>query len=460
MLMGKSSWSKPADCDLEIPKRPPSPHSPQKPDSQASPDELPQGWASAFDDKTGRYYYYMIRRPTERTWLRPPPSAADPDAPKPSYSKQTTSRSGRGFGKRATTKNLSTDKNEAGDKQPPTLRNTSKSDFYAASLWDPDACKQRVLDAASVKSKDVLSKIFVEVSKTNEKLVLPPHSLPVPETMAVSWQECLTALQEKQMLDYGTDPHVTVSRLPVDQAASWFAGNDKRRTICCVSASDGVTPGGGYLEGKDTWEAGLCRRMPALYPSLDKAAKESGVYPFGPCKPGAHAVEGFGDTLFTPKLTVARAGIDHGFPVLYEEHRVTLSVLSVVAPDLSKKVTASGGRTGFMDFEMDPEILAKAVTSTFVAPVFKDPRCTTLVVGPFGVGTDNIEEVAMTFAQALNGELSDTGMRLGKLYHEIHFALPPKAETEETDNNVDYARDFRDILTRENIDFEFLDNEA
>jgi len=462
MLTGKSTWSRPEDCDLEIPKRPPSPQSnPQKPESQPPPDgELPKGWGTAFDDRTGRYYYFMTRRPSERTWLRPPPSAADPDAPENIYSKQYRSRSGSGLARRST-KKLNTDKNEAGDNAPP--KPTKKSDFFASALWDADACKQRILDAASIKSNDVMSKILVEVSKTNQLLVVPPHSLQVPETVAVSWQDCLTALREKRMLDYGSDPQVTVSHLPVDQAASWFAGNDARRTICCVSASNGTTPGGGYLEGKDTWEAGLCRRMPALHPSLDKAAKEGGLYPFGPCKPGADPVQGFGDTLFTPKLTVARAGQDHGFPVLYDEHRVTLSVLSVVAPDLSTK-RGAGGRAGFVDFDMDPDIpddsLAKAVISMFVAPVYKDPRCTTLVVGPFGVGSENVEEVAMAFAKALNGELADSGMRLGKLYHEVHFALPPKAETEETDDRNDYAREFRDILSQEGIDFQDLANEA
>jgi len=312
------------------------------------------------------------------------------------------------------------------------------------------------LDAASIKSGDVMSTILVEVSKTNQKLVLPPHNLQVPETLAVNWQECLTALREKQMLDYGTDPHVTVSHLPVDQAASWFAGHDKRRTICCVSASNGSVPGAGYLEGKETWEANLCRRMPGFHPSLDAAAK-AGLYPFGPCKPGANPVEGYGDTLFTPKLTLARAGQDHGFPVLFDEHRVSLSVLSVVAPDL----VAKGGRSAFMDYEVDPNVLEKAVIAMFVAPVYKDPRCTTLVVGPFAIGQGDdeqvVSEVAEAFAKALNGQLSDTGMRLGKLYHEVHFSLPPVADSEEA-NEVDYGKLFREALRDHDIEFEDLAN--
>merc|ERR1712129_361768 len=100
-------------------------------------------------------------------------------------------------------------------------------------------------------------------------------------------------------------------------------------------------------------------------------------------------------------MGVARAGQDHGFPVLSDEHRVSLSVLSVVAPDLAKGVTGAGRTAGFIDPEMNPDVFTKAVISMFVAPVYKDPRCTTLIVGPFGADADNVEEVASTFAQAL-----------------------------------------------------------
>mmetsp|Transcript_117993 Transcript_117993/g.229416 ORF Transcript_117993/g.229416 Transcript_117993/m.229416 type:complete len:275 (+) Transcript_117993:3-827(+) len=274
------------------------------------------------------------------------------------------------------------------------------------------------------------------------------------------------------MLDYGAEPRVTMSRLPVDQAATWFAGHDDRRSVCCVSASDGIAPGGGYLEGNATWEASLCRRMPGLHPSLD-AAKKSRLYPFGPCKLNVKYPECFGDTLFTPKLTVARASQDHGFAVIFEEDQVELSVLSVVAPDLAATWPNEVARPDFPNDAVDQDVLAKAVISMFVAPVLKDARCTTLVVGPFGVGTDHAEEVATVFAQALNGELPDIDMRLGRLYREIHFALPPKNQAEKVDDfalppkneaeqvdDVDNYNVFCDVLTERCILFEELSNET
>jgi len=237
----------------------------------------------------------------------------------------------------------------------------------------------------------------------------------VPATTVVPWAECAAALSERKIEDYGKDPKVSLSFGSVIDAARKFGQQDSRRVICCVSPADGAQPGGGYLEGLRTPEAELCRRLPALYPSLLQAKKQ-GLYPFGPSAGSAAGQPSrCSDVLYTPHLDIARGELEGGLRILHDEEWVKVALVSAAPPRAEA------------DFEKR-DLVVNTIASIFASPVHKDARCTTLVMGAWGCGQDpkQARQMLECVVEALLGTRAEHGLCLGRLYHEIHFAMPPR----------------------------------
>ncbi|CAE8662672.1 unnamed protein product [Polarella glacialis] len=79
-LTGRSSWSKPSGCYLDVPKFPPNEVFldvavwgawQEGTTPPPMPTGLPLDWTSVLDKKFNRYYYHRLSNPRERTWERP-----------------------------------------------------------------------------------------------------------------------------------------------------------------------------------------------------------------------------------------------------------------------------------------------------------------------------------------------------------------------------------------------------
>merc|ERR1712050_334793 len=91
-----------------------------------------------------------------------------------------------------------------------------------------------------------------------------------------------------------------------------------------------------------------------------------------------------------------------------------------------------------------------------MAPVLEEPRVTTIVLGPWGVSNNAPPAmVGSLYGEAIvrgrsvadsgedEGQQSSQHVKLGHLYHEIHFALPPSDECDDK-----FFEAFREGLTK------------
>lgn len=315
-----------------------------------------------------------------------------------------------------------------------------------ATFWDAESFANRV-KASRKGSRPPLEEILQEIVTSNSDWTQKTR-ISVPETVLVSWQECVRALRNKQIWDFGAEPVISFSSSSVCDAIHYFASQDSRRVVCCVMPTGGDIPGGGYTTGNQGLEEDMCRRMPSLQPSLDKCR----LYPFGPY---AASAEGHPElncnVLFSPSIELARGHEVEGFPILPAAQCVEAHVTSVVPP--SDQALGANRTEGGTIVELDAGeagFLAASIAAIFVAPVYKEPSCTTLIVGPWGCGTNckRAPHVATYFSQALTGRLPGTSVNLGKFYHEVHFALPPAKPGEE-----DCGMIFRTAMTSAGIPF-------
>mmetsp|Transcript_16092 Transcript_16092/g.48468 ORF Transcript_16092/g.48468 Transcript_16092/m.48468 type:complete len:454 (+) Transcript_16092:92-1453(+) len=425
---GRSAWSRPEGVAVTLPTKPPHDSSFEVP---PPPENIPEGWSVAFCWQHKRYFYYNIKYPDRREWMRPKPEH-DGVASHGAASHEAASQAPSGHSPEAAEQ--ARHKKEAGEKE----------DFFAMRLWDADSCKHRVMEAYAGKDHDILREIFTEVVDSNRQLLSGRRLIRTPETTKVSWAECIRALQEQKIEDYGADPKVTVGVGTVAEAVYFFASQDPRRVVCCVSTANGQKPGGEYLAGQAGPEEDLCRRIPGFHQSLVRG--EDRLYPFGPCTcsvtedPAQYA-----DVLFTHRAELSRGHEDEGFPIFPHDKRVTVSILSAAPPDVRNQELATS------------ELLTSATMSLFVAPVYKEPRCTTLVLGPWGcnVGVPN-NEILTHLVRGILGELPGMSMKLGRLYHEIHFAIPkpqPCEDKKKEQAASELMEVFTCVLAQERLDF-------
>jgi len=158
----------------------------------------------------------------------------------------------------------------------------------------------------------------------------------------------------------------------------------------------------------------------------------AGLYPFGPCtctSPNEPAK--YSDVLWTPNVTIARAGEPEGYALLPTGQQVSVSLVAAAAPNLR-----------FADPKeiFDREHMYNTVKMIFLVPRLLQPELTTLVLGAWGCGAFGGDpvEVSKLFCRAIVDE------GLGQLYEEVHFAIPSGAD----DQN---ANIFREALRRHGL---------
>lgn len=434
-LNGKVQWLKPADCDKEPPKdelgnqKPPPGFDSSKKKRPESPQDVPMEWDHYWDPKHEKYYF-VSKRTGERTWFKPHVSETMTEA------RELLSRSLGGesimrrMGSSVGTFDMSKGplrKEEKGKK----INDDARKFDVASVLWDHNVFVQR-LDEAH-RNHALQSAALKEVKPSNDDLIHYLH-LHVPKTVAVSYEDCVNALIDKQVEGYHMDAQVTLSNRSTSDAINFFAA-DRWRVVCALNFASGTMPGGGYLEGSQSQEADLCRRIPLLYASLSHASETDELYKFGPSTMvSKDSPEKYSDVLFTPGivhpkdrdgkgndsdgLLMMRGSMKQGYPVLPENQRPRVSIVSAAPPNVH------------LNEEPDMALLANTICSIFVAPVLMEPRCTTLILGPWGCGQggghfgNDAAKIAGLFGQAITQQVPGFDICLGQLYHEIHFAVP------------------------------------
>lgn len=282
--------------------------------------------------------------------------------------------------------------------------------------WNASEFVTRIAQAKLAKDAGKLKKTLAEVAEHNYKL---RACWRVPRTVAVSYDQCMDFSAQGSR---GSGAEISFSTMDTIEAMMRFAA-DRRRVVCALNFANGKDVGGGYKNGATAQEEDLCRRIPALYTSLYRAAKD-GMYPFGPstCS-SVDTPEKYADVLYTADLIVAREGEEGGFGLLPKDGQVQVSLVAAAAPNIR-----------FANDVSDPELIYRTIQAIFLAPRMIQSEVTTLILGAWGCGAfgGNPAEIARLFVQALIRD------NLGQPYREIHFAIP---RTSPTDVNYDTFRE-------------------
>jgi uncharacterized protein (TIGR02452 family) len=239
----------------------------------------------------------------------------------------------------------------------------------------------------------------------------------VPETLHFSFDRCDAAFQ-KIAADRGKRGMPKVIFSAKSTADVLLDYGRRKEIVCGLNFANGTQVGGGYMHGSLAQEEDLCRRMPTLYTSLNRA-KERGIYPIGPstCKNIADPQK-YSDVLYTQGLIIARLGEDKRFEMLPRGDQATVSLVTAAAPNIKHNEI------------VEERLLWNTVKNIFVAPLFHQPEVTTIVLGAWGCGAFGGDAVMMSklFARAIKEE------GLGHLYQEIHFAILPSSKSGPSDN--------------------------
>lgn len=278
---------------------------------------------------------------------------------------------------------------------------------------------------------DVSKSKRIEVAESNYRL--RNNFGRVPTTLPFSYRQ--VELQEAEVLcgEAGDMPRVKFSGWSTADALL-FLGRTPNVQVCGLNFANGSHVGGGYKNGAVAQEEDLCRRLPTLYTSLHNAKRE-GHYPFGPstCS-SSSAPAKYSDVLYTAGLVVARLGEGKDYSLLPRHQQATVSLITAAAPNVN---------FGNDIYELD--LMYHTVRSIFITPKIFMPETSALVLGAWGCGAfgGNPEDVALLFAKALLHE------GLGRLYSEVHFAIP------ESEKDVNAAT-FRSCLQQQGIPFQEL----
>merc|ERR1712183_306980 len=84
-------------------------------------------------------------------------------------------------------------------------------------------------------------------------------------------------------------------------------------------------------------------------------------------------------------------------------------------------VTAAAPNIRFGNDISDPGLMYETLKAVFIAPMMMKPDVSVLVLGAWGCGAfgGDPEQISELFARILQQD------KLGNLYHEVHFAIPP-----------------------------------
>merc|ERR1711937_1006248 len=188
----------------------------------------------------------------------------------------------------------------------------------------------------------------------------------------------------------------------------------------------------GNYDDNNNQEEDLCRRLATFYKTLAATNtvpdERNRCYPFGPstCQ-NPKEPERYCDVLFTPYsdrdpetnkeikgLVLTRRGEDEGIAILPEDQNRRCCIVSAAPPRSHRAMNPTDASD--QPNSEDTKLLFQTVTSIFVAPVLKEPRCTTLILGAWGCGSrhkNGAERIAPFFAQAVVRALPELDVCLG-----------------------------------------------
>ncbi|CAE7945335.1 unnamed protein product [Symbiodinium necroappetens] len=370
----------------------------------------------------------------ERTWERPKAEPAARAAPPPPVGTAATTASiggdpkakqprKDGAGAAAMEETISPGSSPQGRNLAGVQRRGAGTDWHAEEF------KNRLEKARSTKDRNFIKSILKEVAENNYAL---RNQWAVPRTELVSAESCL----KSRVTGMGTDPEITFSCMTTADALMFF-GREPSRKVVGLNFANGQSVGGGYKNGAYAQEEDLCRRMPTLYTSLYNAKRE-GHYPFGPATCSSASPARYSDVLWTPKVCIARAGEERGFELLPKDQQANVSLVAAAAPNIK-----------FADppERYDKDLMLNTVKAVLLAPLNKQPETTTIVLGAWGCGAFGCDpyDIAELFVKAL------VEHRLGRLYREVHFAIP---QFDVTDQNPTV---FREIFRRKAVKFKEIE---
>jgi hypothetical protein len=397
----------------------------------AKPTGLPLGWIAVLDRQQNKYFYYN-QVTHERTWFRP---------------------SGR---TETIVQNEELEVAYGFEFAPTKNKPKGKKHDIVQNLWDAKPwCERMARFRTPPINANGISNLLTEVKGANDDHVAV-RNFRIPKTVLVTYDSVKEALMKRQL---DVCPHtcsVTISQRTTADAIEFFA-QDPDRVVCAVNFASGRREkiGGEYANEHDTQmtdndnqEEDLCRRVGVLYPSLAQSAET--CYPFGPCTVPDHVnpseiPERYRDVLFTPFrerdgtgevqcTQITRGNESAGFPVLADADFRRCCIVSAAAP-----ITKD---TSKVKDQLDYNRIYETVTSMFVAPKMHEPKVTTLVLGAWGCGSRcglKPQQMAKMYSEVITRNLPppiDTC--LGKLYHEVHFAIPVSmAAIEEGDDKLE-----------------------
>eukprot|EP00929_Paragymnodinium_shiwhaense_P048274 TRINITY_DN24429_c1_g1_i1.p1 TRINITY_DN24429_c1_g1~~TRINITY_DN24429_c1_g1_i1.p1 ORF type:complete len:457 (-),score=73.15 TRINITY_DN24429_c1_g1_i1:178-1548(-) len=433
---GLSSWVQPDGCYVKLPEeRPPTLFRPENVERLSKVRRcLPPGWDCSLDAQSERVYFYNPAT-QERAWAPPQGSVAfdlELTAAPPSRVPEALDPHGATKVTPATSSTApvaaARPSSEASSSRPALGRRPSQGISFAPGAWDAASFKARLENLRFVGDRQALKNLLREVSEHNYVL---RNMWPVPRTILIKQEQCACT----RLPSSDRDAVVSFSPMSTADALLHFGRMSPGR-VCGFNFANGVQVGGGYKNGAMAQEEDLCRRIPALYTSL-LASKRDRCYPFGPstCTSPADPRR-YSDVLWTEDAVIARAGEAEGFALLAAPEQVPVCIVSGAAPNLKFANPPE---------IMDRELLYKALKTVFIAPRLQRQEVHTLIVGAWGCGAfgGDPEVIAELFCRALTGV-----DRLGRLYKEVHFAIPQFVAE---DRN---ATIFRETLRRHGIPVE------
>jgi len=293
--------------------------------------------------------------------------------------------------------------------RPGSAAGGARRDSRGSRPWDASRFAAELSQAKTTGNKEALKKLLVEVAEHNYTC---REFWTVPRTIPMSYDDCMK--RRKSLKYHSREPIISLSTMTTAEASQHFS-KERWRKICALNFANGETAGGGYKHGATAQEEDLCRQFPTLYSTLFNATRE-GLYPFGPCtcKNPAQPAK-YCDILYTSHLTLARGGLEDGYPLLPESSQLQISMVAAAAPNIR-----------FAHEISDPELIYRTMASIFIAPVAVEPEVNTLILGAWGCGAfgGDPKQIAELFVRAL---VSDN---YGQLYQEIHFAIPKLAPSD------------------------------
>lgn len=274
-------------------------------------------------------------------------------------------------------------------------------------IWSPDDFVTTMAEAKRQHDDNGVRRALKAVAKSNYDLIQQERAW----AQDVSLTELVSSQEARQRVrGHGQEPQYSMSWLSTGEALLQFAAARPHNRICALNFANGEHVGGGYLNGARAQEEELCRQFPSLYTTLRHAHDSGRAYPFGPCTfEGGRDPQRYADVLFTPRLVARRGPQAQGYRLLDpRECFENMALVSAAAPNIPKGEV------------FDPNLVQDAMRTIVAAPRLKDPTIDTLVLGAWGCGAFGCDPKIMAhlFANVLQGE----GM--GRLYREVHFAIP------------------------------------